>query len=125
MADDNMKEDIGKEAEFDDGEFEEEYEERDASPSGRAGREPGPTQEAAPRDMLDAAADVPVQIVAVMGKKSITMRELVLLKLGDVIELARPANEVVDLVVGGKLFAKGELVDVDGKLGVRIVRIIR
>jgi flagellar motor switch protein FliM len=70
-------------------------------------------------------SDVPVQVVAVMAKKTITVKELVSLKTGQVINLARPANEVVDLVAGGKLIAKGELVDIDGKLGVRIVKMVR
>jgi len=78
-----------------------------------------------PEDMLDIAADVPVQVVAVMGKKSITLKDLAAMRLGEVIELGRPANEIVDLVAGGKLIAKGELVEIEGKLGVRIVKMIR
>jgi flagellar motor switch protein FliM len=70
-------------------------------------------------------ADVPVQVVAVLGKKTISVKELVSLKLGQVIDLARPVSETVDLIAGGKLFAKGELVDIDGKLGVRVIKIVR
>lgn len=76
-------------------------------------------------DMLSIAADVPVQVVAVMGKKSITIKELALLRMGEVIELGRPANEIVDLVAGGRLIAKGELVEIEGKLGVRIVKMVK
>ncbi len=82
-------------------------------------------EEVQPEDMLDIAADVPVQVVAVMGKKSITLKNLAAMKLGEVVELGRPANEIVDLVAGGKLIAKGELVEIEGKLGVRIVKMIR
>lgn len=70
-------------------------------------------------------SDVPIQLVAVLGKKTVTVKELVELKTGKVIDLNRPANEMVDLVAGGKLVAKGELVDIDGKLGVRIVKMVR
>lgn len=70
-------------------------------------------------------ADVPVQVVAVLGKKTVSVKELVGLKLGQVIDLARPVSETVDLIAGGKLFAKGELVDIDGKLGVRVIKIVR
>lgn len=70
-------------------------------------------------------ADVPVQVVAVLGKKTVSVKELVGLKLGQIIDLARPVSETVDLIAGGKLFAKGELVDIDGKLGVRIIKIVR
>ena len=76
-------------------------------------------------DMLDVAADVPVQVVAVMGKKNVTIKEIAALKMGEVVELGRPANEIVDLVAGGKLIAKGELVEIEGKLGVRIVKMVR
>lgn len=78
-----------------------------------------------PEDMLDIAADVPVQVVAVMGKRNITLKEIASLKMGEVIELNRPANEIVDLVAGGKLIARGELVEIEGKMGVRIVKMMR
>ncbi len=68
-------------------------------------------------------ADVPVQLVAVMGKKTLTIKEILSLNKGQVIELNRFPNEAIDLVANGKLMAKGELVEIDGKLGVRIIRI--
>lgn len=77
------------------------------------------------KEALKMTGDVPVQVVAVMGKKTISMKELIGLKMGEVIDLDRPPNEVVDLVAGGKLIAKGELVDIDGKLGVKIVKMVR
>lgn len=82
-------------------------------------------EEGKQEDMLDIAADVPVQVVAVMGKRSVTLKEMAALRMGEVIELNRPANEIVDLVAGGKLIAKGELVEIEGKLGVRIVKMVR
>jgi flagellar motor switch protein FliN len=68
-------------------------------------------------------ADVPVQVVAVLGKKATTVKEILTLKKGQIIELNRFPNEAVDLVANGKLMAKGELVEIDGKLGVRIIKI--
>jgi flagellar motor switch protein FliM len=76
-------------------------------------------------DMLDIAADVPIQVVAVLGKRNISVKEIAALKMGEVVDLNRPANEIVDLVAGGKLIAKGELVEIEGKLGVRIVKMLR
>lgn len=82
-------------------------------------------QDKAPNDRMSAlAADVPVQVVAVLGKRSFTMQDLMGFHVGQVVDLYRPANETVDLVVGGKLIAKGELVSIDGKLGVKIVKLI-
>lgn len=72
---------------------------------------------------LDLAPDVPVQVVAVMGKRGISVKELMELRMGQVIDLKRPPNETVDIVVNGKLFARGELVEIDGKLGVRILKL--
>ncbi|OGQ49460.1 MAG: hypothetical protein A3I09_04275 [Deltaproteobacteria bacterium RIFCSPLOWO2_02_FULL_47_10] len=77
------------------------------------------------KESVRMTGDVPVQVVAVLGKKTVSVKELIGFKMGQVIDLARPANEVVDLVAGGKLVAKGELVEIDGKLGVRIVKMIR
>lgn len=74
--------------------------------------------------MSGLAADVPVQVVAVLGKRSFNMQELMSFHVGQVIDLYRPANETVDLVVGGKLIAKGELVSIDGKLGVKILKLV-
>lgn len=74
---------------------------------------------------LDLAPDVPVQVIAVMGKRGITIKELMELRMGQVIDLKRPPNETVDVVVNGKLFARGELVEIDGKLGVRILKLAK
>ncbi len=74
--------------------------------------------------MSGLASDVPVQVVAVLGKRSFSMQDLMNFHVGQVVDLYRPANETVDLVVGGKLIAKGELVSIDGKLGVKIVKLI-
>lgn len=77
------------------------------------------------KEAIKMTADVPVQVVAVLGKKAISVKDLIDMKLGSVVDLGRPPNEMVDLVAGGKLIAKGELVEIDGKLGVRVVKIVR
>ncbi len=74
---------------------------------------------------LDLAPDVPVQVIAVIGKRGVTLKELMELRQGQVIDLKRPPNETVDVVVNGKLFARGELVEIDGKMGVRIIKLSR
>ncbi len=81
--------------------------------------------DSASEEIVGVAADVPVQVVAVLGKKSVSMRDLAKMRLGSVVELNRPLNEVVDLVAGNRLIAKGELVDVDGKMGVRIIKMVK
>jgi flagellar motor switch protein FliN len=75
--------------------------------------------------LLELAPDVPVNLVAVIGKTSTNVGEIMKFKLGQVIELGRPPSETVDVVVSGRLIARGELVDVDGQLGVRILKMVR
>lgn len=76
-------------------------------------------------ELLKVAPDVPVSLVAVIGKVKSNVAELISLKQGSVIDLKRPPNETVDLVANGKLVARGELVEMDGKLGVRIIKLVR
>ncbi len=72
-----------------------------------------------------AAQDVPVQLVVVMSRKGISMKELLELRSGQVIDFDKSPTEAVDLVVGGKVVAKGELVEIDGKLGVRVLKLLK
>ena len=79
--------------------------------------------ESAALDAFEFAPDVPVHIVAVLAKKTISLKDLFELRLGSVLDLARPPSEYVDLVANGKLIGRGELVELDGKLGVRIINL--
>ena len=100
-----------------------------AAPKAAAARDPAAARPASPKkfdaDALDLAPDVPVQVIAVMGKRGMTIKELMEIRMGQVIDLKRPPNETVDVVVNGKLFARGELVEIDGKLGVRILKLAK
>lgn len=89
------------------------------------GSEKGKALDPVSDEVMNLSADVPVQLVAVIGKTTISMKELVNYQMGQVIDLGRTPGEIVDLVASGKLFAKGELVEIEGKLGVRIVKIVR
>lgn len=75
--------------------------------------------------LLSLAPDVPVNLVAVIGKSSTTVAELMKVRVGQVVDLGRPPSETVDVVVNGRLIARGELVDMDGSLGVRILKMVR
>lgn len=68
---------------------------------------------------------VPVTIVVELGRRSMTISDVTRLRLGQIIDLQRIPSEPVDLTVDGKLIGKGELVDVDGDLGVRILKLLR
>ena len=69
--------------------------------------------------------DVPVKLTAVLGKKEMALKDLLQFKVGHTIDLERPANEFVDLMANGKVVARGELVELDGKLGVRIIKMLK
>lgn len=76
-------------------------------------------------EVLQMSADVPVHLVAVIGRTTVSVKDMMNYQMGQVIDLGRPPGEIVDLVASGRLFARGELVDIDGKLGVRIVKLVR
>lgn len=87
-----------------------------------------PKQEKAPDvedDFADLTPDVPVNFVAVIGKVTTSVGELVKLRQGSVVELGRAPGETVDVVANGRLIARGELVEIDGKLGVRIIKMVK
>ncbi|OGQ13001.1 MAG: hypothetical protein A2138_23890 [Deltaproteobacteria bacterium RBG_16_71_12] len=65
--------------------------------------------------------DVSVALVVELGRVSVSAADVVQLRPGHVIELSRKPGDAVDLVVDGKRIGKGELVEVDGELGVRIL----
>lgn len=76
-------------------------------------------------EAVSLSSDVPVKLVAVLGKKQIVLKDLLKMKVGQTIDLDRPPNEFIDLTANGKLVAKGELVEIDGKLGVRIIKMLK
>lgn len=73
----------------------------------------------------EVSKNIPVQVAAVIAKKSARLKDLLELKKGEVLEFKKPTNEPLDLVANGKLIAKAELVLVEGKIGARIVKLIK
>lgn len=69
----------------------------------------------------DLLNDVPLQIAVEIGRLPITAEEVVSLKVGHVFDLNRQVGEPLDLSVNGKIVARGELVEIEGNLGIRIV----
>ncbi len=63
---------------------------------------------------------IPVEVVVELGRKTMLIREVAALKPGEVIHLEQPVDAPLDVRVGEKLLARGELVMVDGKVGLRI-----
>jgi type III secretion system YscQ/HrcQ family protein len=72
-------------------------------------------------DGAELLNDIPLQVAVELARVPITAEEVVALKVGQVIDLNRVAGEPIDLSVNGKIVARGELVEVDGNLGVRVL----
>ncbi|MCS7049603.1 MAG: flagellar motor switch protein FliN [Verrucomicrobiae bacterium] len=72
---------------------------------------------------LDVLLDVAVEVSVELGSCRLTMREVLQLQPGSVVSLDRPAEAPVELSVNGKPFARGEVVVVDGKVGVKITEL--
>lgn len=73
---------------------------------------------------IDLIMDVPLQVTVELGRTSKLIREVLNLSPGSVIELDKLAGEPVDILVNGKLIAKGEVVVIDENFGVRVTDIV-
>ena len=73
---------------------------------------------------LDVVLDIPVNISMEIGRTKISIRNLLQLNQGSVVELDRLAGEPMDVLVNGTLIARGEVVVVNEKFGIRLTDII-
>ena len=73
---------------------------------------------------MDVILDIPVQLAMEVGSTTISIRNLLQLNKGSVIELDRLAGEPLDVLVNGTLIAHGEVVVVDEKFGIRMTDVI-
>ena len=92
----------------------------DAGAGGVATRSAG----GAPRGGLDMLHDVEMEVSAELGRTRMSVRELLSLTPGAIIELDRAAGSPADLLVNGRLIARGEVVVVDENFGIRITEIV-
>lgn len=73
---------------------------------------------------LDVILDIPVTISMEIGRTRISIRNLLQLNQGSVVELDRLAGEPMDVLVNGTLIAHGEVVVVNEKFGIRLTDVI-
>ena len=73
---------------------------------------------------VDAILDIPVTITMEVGRSQISIRNLLQLNQGSVVELDRVAGEPLDVLVNGTLIAHGEVVVVNDKFGIRLTDVI-
>ncbi|MGL5948176.1 MAG: lateral flagellar motor switch protein LfiN [Aeromonas sp.] len=82
-----------------------------------------PTSNQKPRD-LSFFRQIPVKVTLEVASTEISLGELMRVEEGAVIELDKLAGEPLDVRVNGRLLARGEVVVVNGKYGLRLVDVI-
>jgi len=95
-----------------------------AGADGEAGNGPSASRGNGKSPELDVILDIPVRISMEVGSTSITIRNLLQLNQGSVIELDRLAGEALDVLVNGTLIAHGEVVVVNEKFGIRMTDVV-
>ena len=73
---------------------------------------------------IDIVLDIPVTLSMELGRTRISIRELLKLKSGSVVELQKMADEPMDVLVNGTLVARGEAVVVEEKFGIRLTDVV-
>jgi flagellar motor switch protein FliN/FliY len=90
-----------------------------------AGPPPGAAQAGSNRSWgIEMLRDVEMEVTCELGRTRMTVRQLLALAPGDVVELDRLAGSPADLLVNGTLLARGEVVVVDESFGLRITEIV-
>ncbi len=78
---------------------------------------------AAPKN-IDLILDVPVRVSVQLGETKMLIRDILALSPGSLVELNKLAGEPVDILVNGRVIARGEVVVIDENFGVRITAIV-
>jgi len=73
---------------------------------------------------LNLVLDVPVSLTIELGSCQLPMKEVLQLNIGSVVQLDKPADAPVELSVNGKLIARGEVVVVEDRFGVKITEVV-
>lgn len=79
---------------------------------------------AAPVQSLDFILDIPLKVTVELGRSKMAVREILQLSQGSVVELSKFAGEPLEVLVNEKLIARGEVVVVNEKFGIRLTDII-
>ncbi len=73
---------------------------------------------------LDLLSGVSVRLSVEVGSASLKLSELLSLTKGHVVELDRQTSDPLDIFANGTLIAKGEIVNVDGRFGIRVLEVV-
>lgn len=78
-----------------------------------------------PHGEVDYLHDVPVSMSAVVGAVKKSVRDILLLKSGSILEFDKVVGEPMDVIVGDRLMCRGEIVVVNERYGIRISEVLR
>jgi len=78
----------------------------------------------APPAPLDFVADVPLELTVEVGSARLRVRDVLALEKGSIVELDRASGEPADVLVNGRLVARGELSVVDDRLAVTVTEVV-
>lgn len=78
----------------------------------------------APPNNLEALLDVPVKLTVELGSCQMPMREVLQLAISSVVQLDRAADAPVDIFINQKRFARGEVVVVEDRFGIKITELV-
>jgi flagellar motor switch protein FliN/FliY len=97
----------------------------DPQPAEMATLKPDAPDGGANRELnLDVVLDIPVTLSMEVGRSRVSIRNLLQLSQGSVVELERATGEPLDVFVNGTLIAHGEVVVVNDKFGIRLTDVI-
>ena len=83
-----------------------------------------PTKTTAPVQSLDFILDIPLKLTVELGRAKMSVRDILQLAQGSVVELSKFAGEPLEVLVNDRLIARGEVVVVNDKFGIRLTDII-
>ena len=83
-----------------------------------------PPRRARDREDVAILLDVPMVVEAEMGRSNRTVNEILRVGEGSVLDFDKDAGEPGDLLVNGKVIARGEVVEIEGNYGVRITELM-
>ena len=69
-------------------------------------------------------ADIPVRLSVEVGSTALKLSELMDLSEGSIVELDRQSHELLDIMANGTLIARGEVVTVNGRFGIRVLEVV-
>ncbi|BBO88291.1 flagellar motor switch protein FliN [Desulfosarcina ovata] len=97
---------------------------RNAGASGAGGNAKPNALEAGSEENLDLLLDIPLEITIELGRTRMLINDLLKLGQGSIIELTKEAGDTLEILANNRLIAKGDVVVVNKKYGIRLTEVI-